>query len=141
MFVEFHFIWHYVYCGDLYHSSYNSRYRNGYSFYGIDEFLSAFTIGFGIDCVFTVLALLRRKQVFQKVQVQMEAFKKDFEAESQLRVQEAQEAFQEWMLSRPDLSERIEEFQSSLENFSLEAKNIFQRLSQNVIFLQKFVIL
>ena len=67
-------------------------------------------------------ALLRRKQVFQKVQVQMEAFKKDFEAESQLRVQEAQEAFQEWMLSRPDLSQRIEEFQSSLDNFSLEAK-------------------
>lgn len=31
------------------------------------SFLSAFTIGFGIDCVFTVLALLRRKKVFQKV--------------------------------------------------------------------------
>jgi ADP-ribose pyrophosphatase YjhB (NUDIX family) len=91
-------------------------------FTALMSFLSAFTIGFGIDCVFTVLALLRRKQVFQKVQVQMEAFKKDFEAESQLRVQEAQEAFQEWMLSRPDLSERIEEFQSSLDNFSLEAK-------------------
>lgn len=91
-------------------------------FTALMSFLSAFTIGFGIDCVFTVLALLRRKQVFQKVQVQMEAFKKDFEAESQLRVQEAQEAFQEWMLSRPDLSECIEEFQSSLENFSLEAK-------------------
>ena len=86
------------------------------------SFLSAFTIGFGIDCVFTVLALLRRKKVFQKIQTQMEAFKKDFEAESQLRVQEAQEAFQEWMLSRPDLSERIEEFQNSLDNFSLEAK-------------------
>ena len=84
------------------------------------SFLSAFTIGFGIDCVFTVLALLRRKKVFQKVQTQMEAFKKDFEAESQLRVQEAQEAFQEWMLSRPDLSQRIEEFQSSLDNFSLD---------------------
>ena len=89
-------------------------------FTALMSFLSAFTIGFGIDCVFTVLALLRRKQVFQKVQVQMEAFKKDFEAESQLRVQEAQEAFQEWMLSRPDLSQRIEEF--SLDNFSLEAK-------------------
>lgn len=86
------------------------------------SFLSAFTIGFGIDCVFTVLALLRRKKVFQKIQTQMEDFKKNFEAESQLRVQEAQEAFQEWMLSRPDLSQRIEEFQSSLDNFSLEAK-------------------
>ena len=73
------------------------------------SFLSAFTIGFGIDCVFTVLALLRRKKVFQKIQTQMEDFKKDFEAESQLRVQEAQEAFQEWMLSRPDLSQRIPE--------------------------------
>ena len=84
--------------------------------------LSAFTIGFGIDCVFTVIALLRRKQVFQKVQTQMEEFKKDFEAESQLRVQEAQEAFQEWLQSRPDLSSRIQEFQTSLDNFSLETK-------------------
>lgn len=84
--------------------------------------LSAFTIGFGIDCVFTVIALLRRKQVFQKVQIQMEEFKKDFESKSQLRVQEAQEAFQEWMQSRPDLSARIEELQKSLDNFSLETK-------------------
>lgn len=68
-------------------------------FTALMSFLSAFTIGFGIDCVFTVLALLRRKQVFQKVQVQMEAFKKDFEAESQLRVQEAQEAFPERRIS------------------------------------------
>ena len=37
-----HFIWHYVYCGGLYHSSCNSRYRNGYSFYGIDEFFIGF---------------------------------------------------------------------------------------------------
>mgnify|MGYP000010865825 FL=1 len=96
-------------------------------FTALMSFLSAFTIGFGIDCVFTVLALLRRKKVFQKVQTQMEAFKKDFEAESQLRVQEAQEAFQEWMLSRPDLSERIEELQNSLDNFSLEAKKHISR--------------
>ena len=86
------------------------------------SFLSAFTIGFGIDCVFTAIALLRRKKVFQKVQVQMEALKQDFEKESQLRVQEAQEAFSQWILSRPDLTKRIEELQNSLDNFSLEAK-------------------
>lgn len=91
-------------------------------FTALMSFLSAFTIGFAIDGVFTVIALLRRKKVFQKVQTQMEEFKKEFESESQLRVQEAQEAFQEWMQSRPDLSQRIEEFQSSLDNFSLEAK-------------------
>ena len=91
-------------------------------FTALMSFLSAFTIGFAIDGVFTVIALLRRKKVFQKVQMQMEEFKRDFEAESQLRVQEAQEDFQEWMQSRPDLSQRIEEFQNSLDNFSLETK-------------------
>ena len=107
-------------------------------FTALMSFLSAFTIGFGIDCVFTVLALLRRKQVFQKVQVQMEAFKKDFEAESQLRVQEAQEAFQEWMLSRPDLSQRIEKFQSSFGQLLFRSKKTyFKSFSRNVVFLQK----
>ena len=43
-------------------------------FTALMSFLSAFTIGFGIDCVFTVLALLRRIQVFPPVQVQLEAF-------------------------------------------------------------------
>lgn len=82
--------------------------------------LSALTVGFGIDCVFTVLALLRRKKVFEKLQTQLEQYRAEFEAESQIRVQEAQEAFQEWMQNRQD---RLESLQDGVNSFASETKS------------------
>lgn len=85
----------------------------------LTSLLSAFTIGFSIDCVFTVIALLRRKKVFEKVQAEMEEIKQEFESESHLRAQEAQEVFQEWLQSK---YERLEQLQGSMNSISLEAK-------------------
>lgn len=85
----------------------------------LTNLLSAFTIGFIIDCVFTVLALLKRKKVFEKIQSEMEEIKQEFENESHLRVQEAQEAFQDWLQSKTD---RLEQLQLSVDSISSEAK-------------------
>lgn len=95
---------------DLVHSVY---------FGALTNFLSAFTIGFGIDCAFTVIALLKRKKVFERVQSEMEEIKQEFESESHLRVQEAQDAFQEWLQSKTD---RLEQLQTSIDSISTEAK-------------------
>ncbi len=88
-------------------------------FGALTNFLSAFTIGFSIDCVFTVIALLKRKKVFEKIQSEMEEVKQEFEKESHLRVQEAQDAFQEWLQSKTD---RLEQLQASVDSISMEAK-------------------
>lgn len=85
----------------------------------LTNLLSAFTIGFIIDCVFTILALMKRKKVFEKIQSEMEEIKQEFENESHLRVQEAQEAFQDWLQAKTD---HLEQLQVSMDSISTEAR-------------------
>lgn len=70
----------------------------------------AFTIGFGIDFVLTLIALIKRKHIIEKAQEELEKIKKEFEKEQEEKWEEFNENITKWLDSQPELEARLSAF-------------------------------
>lgn len=93
-------------------------------------FLGVFTIGWSIDFVFTLISLMRRKHVLEKMRADVEEFQAQFEAnvqmglseieqrkeERQARKEKRREEFELWVAQQENLQSRLNRFHENMEN-------------------------
>ena len=93
-------------------------------------FLGVFTIGWSIDFVFTLISLMRRKHVLEKMRADVEEFQAQFEAnvqmglseieqrkeERQARKEKRREEFELWVSQQENLQSRLNRFHENMEN-------------------------
>lgn len=112
----------------------------------ISHFLSAFSSCFVIDGIFTLITLIRRKHIIEKIHEQMESLQLEFEADLNQRMQgleKKMEAFDEkrlvydarmkqlkqdvqlrqnefmrWIQNQPKMERRIEDFRKNMAHYS-----------------------
>lgn len=96
--------------------------------------LIVFTIGFCTDLVVTCVHLVKRRNVLQKMHVEIEALRQQFELDTQEKINmvqdhlsEVSDRIGEWVESKPELNEKIEEFNATMEKLQ---KIRMQRISK-----------
>ena len=90
-------------------------------------FLGVFTIGWSIDFVFTLISLMRRKHVLEKMRADVEEFQAQFEANVQMGLSEIEQRKEErqarkekrrelWISQQENLQSRLNRFHENMEN-------------------------
>ena len=102
----------------------------------VEPFVQIFTVIFVIDGIFTLISLIKRKHVIEKMQKDMEAFQAQFEQDKAVRLakwddmrakqkekrlayvadwDEHKDEFVEWLNQKADLSDRVHAFHDNME--------------------------
>lgn len=111
-------------------------------------FLSVFSISFLIDFVFTLISLIRRKQIIDRMRADIEEFQAQFEKALQERLVDLEEKrlefdekreylqiqkdikrkeFEEWISNQESLQERLEGFHNNMERIKNYRKSHIAR--------------
>lgn len=97
----------------------------------IEIFLVIFTILFSVDFVFTLISLIRRKRIIDKMRADIEEFQVQFEENMQRNISEFEEKmeqiqeqkekrrkeFETWLSEQESLEQRLETFHANMERF------------------------
>lgn len=111
---------------------------------GLAVFETVFTIGFITDMVCTIIALLRRKKVLQKMHQEALRLKTQFEQDRKEIFQEWNESFEEWLLEHPETKEGLMQVQNAFERMQeLSKRHVSKafpdrKLSKSIQELEKF---
>lgn len=75
--------------------------------------LILFTIGFSVDIVMTVVALMKRKKVLQRIKEDVEMFYQEYEKDRQVRLEAVSENIMQWIQQHPEFQEQVDRLKQS----------------------------
>jgi uncharacterized membrane protein len=80
----------------------------------LEIFEVLFTIVFVTDLFFTLRHLIESRHLLQKLALRVEAIHHEFELEREAKFHASQLQFEQWLASRPDIQEQIEQMEAHL---------------------------